>query len=315
MKPGISVIIPTYNRERFIKDAIQSVLDQEYDGSLEIIISDDGSIDDTLSVAKNLGEKVKIVRKPVDCKTQGVAGARNRGIKASTQPFICFLDSDDFYLPLNLNRIISAFEKEPELGFAFCRILEVKENNDIKSFRPWTHRYIFKNDIQNLVVSRSQVVHTNSFIFRREVFRVGLFNEKYSNGEDGDLWMRISEQFKGKFMDHFGAVYRTHHGINQLTKNSIDQINKCSSLIFEEAKNRYYTLKLNNPKRIFKIKYKLLRLRYRNDNNKKNIYYLKYLAIIMRYPTGYFQKLLESHYVNKEKKGKENWGNLEKYIS
>ncbi|HZW71650.1 MAG TPA: glycosyltransferase family A protein [Hanamia sp.] len=316
MKAGISVVIPAYNREQFIKEAIQSVLDQGYDGPLEIIVSDDGSTDGTISVATSFSDKVKIIRKPVGCKTQGVAGTRNRGIKACSQPFICFLDSDDFYLPGHLKRMASVFEKEPELGFAFCRSLEFKIENTAKLFKPWTRDRLFKNDIKNPVISRSKIVNTNSFIFRKEVFdTVGDFNEAYSNGEDGDLWMRISEQFKGKFVNHFGTAYRTNHGINQLTKNSRSQINECSFLIFEDAKNRYYKLKLNDSRRIFKIKYNLLRLKYRNNNNKKFSYYFRYLSIIIRYPTGYFQKLLESFYVNKEKKGRGNWSNLEKYIS
>lgn len=54
-------------------------------------------------------------------------------------------------------------------------------------FRPWTHFKVFKEDIKNPVVSRSHIVHTNSFLFRKEVFeKVGNFNESYSNGEDGD---------------------------------------------------------------------------------------------------------------------------------
>ena len=250
MKKGISVIIPTYNSESLIKEAIQSVINQEYKDKVEIIVSDDGSSDNTLSIVEEFKEQIKIVKKPKDCTTQGVSGTRNRGIKASTQPFICFLDSDDFFLPEHFEKMICAFEKEKRLGFVFCRVLEEKEENDSKLLRPWTRKYVLKNDIKNPVVSRSKIVHTNSFMLRREVFdHVGYFNESYSNGEDGDQWMRISEKFKGTFSDHFGAAYRTNHGINQLTKNPGDQINRCALLIFEEAKKRYYDLKLNDPKK------------------------------------------------------------------
>jgi len=201
MKAGISVVIPAYNREQFIKEAIQSVLDQGYDGPLEIIVSDDGSTDGTISVATSFSDKVKIIRKPVGCKTQGVAGTRNRGIKACSQPFICFLDSDDFYLPGHLKRMASVFEKEPELGFAFCRSLEFKIENTAKLFKPWTRDRLFKNDIKNPVISRSKIVNTNSFIFRKEVFdTVGDFNEAYSNGEDGDCGCASANNSKGSLL-------------------------------------------------------------------------------------------------------------------
>lgn len=312
---GISIIIPTYNRELFVKEAIESVLQQDYEGTLEIIISDDGSSDNTLEVAKTFENNVKIIAKQKDCIAQGVAGARNRGIKASTQPYICFLDSDDFYLPHHLKRMMAVFEKEPGLGFAFCRVLELKEENGIKFFRPWTRSRILKNDIENPVVSRSKIVHTNSFMFRREVFvTAGYFNESYSNGEDGDEWMRISEKFKGKFANHFGAVYRTNYEIGQLTKNPPAQIKKSSLAIFEEARNRYYNLIVNDQKRIYKIEYNLLRLRNDNNSEKKLRYYLKCLLIIIRYPLGYLQKLLENYYTWKEKKEKKDWDSLNKYI-
>lgn len=85
---GISIIIPTYNREQFIREAIKSVIDQDYDGIIEIIISDDGSSDTTIKIAETFGAKVKVIRKPENCQSQGASGARNRGINASTQPYI-----------------------------------------------------------------------------------------------------------------------------------------------------------------------------------------------------------------------------------
>ena len=312
MKKGISVIIPTYNRERYVADAIQSVLNQNYEGPLEIIVSDDGSTDNTINIVQTFKSSVTLVCKPSDCKTQGAASTRTRGIKSSTQSLICFLDSDDFYLPGHLNRIAAIFEKEPYFGFAFCRILEVREENDVLLFKPWTSHYILKNDIKNPVISRNKIVHTNSFMFRREVFdNVGYFNENYTNGEDGDLWMRISEKYKGKFVDHFGAAYRSQHGNEQLTKNSNNRITNCSLLIFKEAKKRYYKLNLNDKKRIFKIKYTLIWLKYRKQNI--NLFLFKYLVLICQYPTGFFQKILQKYLEKKENKHQKDWNKLEEY--
>ena len=155
MKKGISIIIPTYNREDFTKETIQSVLDQDYEGKMEIIISDDGSTDNTLNIARAFGDKVKIIEKPKDCLSQGASATRNRGIMASTQPYICFLDSDDYFLPKHLKKIVIALEKKPETGFAFCRILDVKEENKLRLFRPWTLLHVFKNDIKNIPQNKS----------------------------------------------------------------------------------------------------------------------------------------------------------------
>lgn len=309
----ISVIIPTFNRENYIGECIESVLNQSFDGSLEIIISDDGSTDNTLEIAKKYGDKIKIIYKPVDCRSQGVSGTRNRGIRASTKPFICFLDSDDFFLPGHLKRISSAFEREPGLGFAFCRSLETQRKGNSQLFRPWTRAYVLENDVKNPCASRSRIVNTNSFLFRRDVFeKIGLFNESYLNGEDGDLWMRISEQFKGRFLNYYGVVYRLHEG-GQLTKNYDENLQSSYSLIFEEAKKRYYQLNLKDQKRIFKIKYHLLDIKYRGKNPSKLKFYLFYLGLIFSHPKGYFQKLLESYFDHKQVGDFSTWRNIDSF--
>jgi glycosyltransferase involved in cell wall biosynthesis len=291
---GISVIIPTYNREKHITEAIESIVTQNYPGEIEIIISDDGSTDNTLILASNYSDQVKILHKPHNCMSQGASGARNRGIAAATQPFICFLDSDDFYLPGHLIRMVTTLEKNQKSGFVFCRILECEEKNKKRIYRKWTHDKILKEDIKNPVVSRSHIVHTNSFMFRREVFEsAGVFNESFSNGEDGDLWMRISELFKGVFSNHFGAVYTLSHSENQLTKNKEEEIKNNYLQIFKNAKSRYYSLKLNNPYRIFKIKHTLLNLLHKNN---KKVYYLKYIGLILHYPFAPWYIVKEYYY-------------------
>lgn len=300
MNTGISVIIPTYNREKSIAEAIESVLIQKYDDNIEIIISDDGSTDKTLSIASTFGDKVKILKKPNNCLSQGASSTRNRGLAAASQPFICFLDSDDFYLNDHFRKMVRVFEENPHLGFVFCRMLECEEKNGKRMFRQWTHPKVLKVDIKNPVVSRSHIVHTNSFMFRKEVFdRVGFFNETYSNGEDGDLWMRISELCKGTFADHFGAVYKISHADNQLSKNREDEIKECYLKIYKNAISRYYKLNLKDSYRIFKLKHIILNLLFKN---KKSIYYPKYIGLILRYPVSTWFILKDYYYNNKKRK-------------
>ena len=258
---GISIIIPTYNREQFIEEAIRSVLDQEYDGHLEIIISDDGSSDRTIEIAESFGDRVTILRKPANCLTQGVSSTRNRGISASTQPYICFLDSDDFFLPGHLKKISFALESKHNLGFAFCRILEIKEEKHSRLFKPWTRAQITNKDVINPAVSGNNVVCSNVFIFQRYVFdTVGMFNEMLKNGEDSDMWMRISEQYKGTFADYFGVVRRKHE-FYQLTSKPKRTIHKYYLKVYKDAIKRYYQLDLKDSYRIYRLR--ILVLKYR----------------------------------------------------
>lgn len=312
MKEGISVIIATYNRQDYIAEAIQSVIAQHYDGTIEIIISDDGSTDKTLEICesfkKNTKADIKILKKPVYCHQQGVSSTRNRGLRKSTQQLISFLDSDDFLLPGHFNKIVTTLEKSPELGFAFCRMLELREQNNQKMYRPWTHQRIFKSDIRNPVISRGNVYHTNSLVFRRIVFeKVGFFNESYSNAEDSDQWIRISEHFRGIFSNHYGAVYRTEHGKNQLTKNSGERIILNHLSVHKKALQRSYELGLMDSDRIFELKHLILHGKYTNN---KFLYFFKYLNLISQYPISFLKRIPKSYFHVQDKIRRRKWVEL-----
>lgn len=252
---GVSIVIPTYNRERFISEAIESVLRQEFDREIEIIVTDDGSSDETLNIAKSFGNQVKVINKPKDCTTQGPSGTRNRGIAAATMPYLCFLDSDDFYLPEHLKKMISALESLPDFGFAFCKILEMQDNSSPKLFRLWSKEKITPRDIAHLIISKHNVIQTNGFIFKTEVFKsVGVFDESINHAEDIDLWMRISEKYRGCFSNHYGAVIRKHD-VGQLTNRPKESLLKLQYTVFAQALKRYHSLNLNNKYRRLKLVY------------------------------------------------------------
>lgn len=314
MKKGISIIIPTYNRKEFIKETIQSVLDQDYEGNLEIIISDDGSTDDTLAIARLFGSKVKIIEKSKDCLTQGAAGARNRGIRASTQPYVCFLDSDDFFLPHHLKKIVAILEKKPQTGFAFCRVLDVKEENGLRLFKPWTLLHVFRNDIINLVVSTSRIVQTNSLMFKKEVFEnIGCFDESYSDGEDGDMWMRVSECCRCEFSEHYGVAYRTNHGISHQIHNNPKEKRLRSYLkVFENALNRNYKSKLiKGSYREYKLKMIVLsgKSQYKGFEKK----WRKYL-LIARFPISYLRDRKYKFVHSRDLKKMQEWHDLKFFV-
>ena len=141
---------------------------------------------------------------------------------------------------------------------------------------------------------------------------VGYFNESYSNGEDGDLWMRISEIYKGTFSDHYGAVYRSHHDSGQLTKNSDTEIKKCFIKIYNKAISRYYKLGLKDMMRLFQLKHWLLVYRYRE---KKLYYYWQYLLLIIQYPLSYIRLLPIKFNEYIENSNKSDWNSFDFYLN
>lgn len=286
---GISIIIPTYNREKYIEEAIQSVVNQDYAGNLEIIISDDGSSDKTLEIASSISNKVRILKKEKTCISQGASGARNRGINFATQAYIGFLDSDDFYLPNHLNSMVSVLENNPTLGFVYCLTLEVKDENGLRLYRKWIKHKIINNANTHPFLPGGISVCTNCFLIRREVFNeIGNFNETYSTGEDNDMWLRMFEKYKGAFVNHYGAVYRINSQENQLTKQIKDEHDKNNIAIYKNAIARTEKLELKDYYLIFELKRRLLNIKYKK---KILMYFFNYLLLIVKYPLSFSKKI------------------------
>ena len=125
--PRVSVLIDTYNHERFIERAITSVLEQDLpmDG-VEILIVDDGSTDRTPDIVRRFEPRVHLIRKP----NGGQATAFNVGIPECRGEIIAFLDGDDWWAPQKLRRVVEAMEQDPEAGIIGNGITEVLENGD-----------------------------------------------------------------------------------------------------------------------------------------------------------------------------------------
>jgi glycosyltransferase involved in cell wall biosynthesis len=183
--PSVSVIIPTFNRSRKVLRAVQSVIDQEYEG-LEIIVIDDGSTDNTYKNLKKFKNFIKYIR--LD-NNRGVSGARNIGIKNSIAPWIAFLDSDDYWLSKKLKIQMEFIYNNPKT--IACQTEEVwirngrRVNPRVKHKKPSGD--IFYRSLKLCLVSPSSVA------INRSVFdEIGFFDESLPVAEDYDLWLRLS---------------------------------------------------------------------------------------------------------------------------
>jgi glycosyltransferase involved in cell wall biosynthesis len=109
-RPLISCVVPTYNSERYLRAALDSVLAQTY-RPLQMIVADDGSLDATIGVVAGYGEQVELVCQP----TAGPAATRNLGLRAARGELVAFLDADDLWHPEKLARQAACFDARPEL--------------------------------------------------------------------------------------------------------------------------------------------------------------------------------------------------------
>lgn len=208
MESGVSVIIPLYNREKYIEECIQSVLDQVHEFPIEIIVADDGSTDRSVEIVKSFGAPVVFVEKPVDCMTQGPGPTRNRGVVASQYPFIAFLDSDDLYLPGHLQRLYDVLQKNSEISFVIDQLCGM--NSDPQ--KRWVIPYPDQNEIRlesvflNPYVSLIVSLIRRSVILESEIF----FDEKLVMAEDVDFFLRLLEKHSGVIVPGDGTVVREH---------------------------------------------------------------------------------------------------------
>jgi len=119
---SVSVIIPVYNGERFLREAIQSVLDQTYRPS-ELIVVDDGSDDQSAQIAKSFGPLVELLSQP----NRGPGEARNAGIRKASGEFLAFLDADDIWLKDKLEKQMAEFSGDNFIDAVFCHMKMIQE--------------------------------------------------------------------------------------------------------------------------------------------------------------------------------------------
>ena len=183
--PLVSVIIPTYNRAAWVKEAAASVLDQTF-RDYELMVVDDGSTDATLETLVSLDGHLKVLRRE---RRRGVSAARNLGAAVARGDWLAFLDSDDLWLPDKLARQVDYLKAYPEL--VICQTEEIWMRNGVRVNPPQTHRKmggdIFLQSLKRCSVSPSAVM------LRRRLFEdLGGFDETLPAAEDYDLWLQVA---------------------------------------------------------------------------------------------------------------------------
>lgn len=184
----ISVVIPMYNSEKTIEKSLNSVINQTYQGNMEIIVINDGSKDNSLKIVeeyrKNL-KKINIKIEIIDKKNSGVSSARNTGLKKANGEYIALLDSDDEWLEKKLKIQMDILRNDKYIDFLGC-----ERNNEITRI-PLKHtQKLFKVELRDLLIK--MFPQTSTAIFKREILKdIGYYDEKQKYAEDGNYWLRI----------------------------------------------------------------------------------------------------------------------------
>lgn len=224
----VSVVIPAYNSEKFIGDAIESVINQSHAVN-QIIVVDDGSTDGTKDVLEKYQNQIEVVRQM----NAGPSAARNTGIKRAHGEYICFLDSDDTYLPRKIERQLSVFRYLTNVGLVHTGANVVHKDGSIwYTYIPPVY-YSREEQIEKLLKS-NYIVSSTVMIKRNYLSQAGLFNESYRYAEDYDLWLRLLVYC------NFGCVPEVHchyrwHDRNTSTSADVSSV----ANIQKEAAKRF----------------------------------------------------------------------------
>ena len=232
----VSVIIPTYNREKFISECVQSVLAQTLPAR-QIIIVDDGSTDATYNILRDLGFNSLSTKKTVlryfFQQNRGVSSARNLGIKEARSEYIALLDSDDLWLKSKLDRQVSAFQNDTQSS-RLCHTDEIWIRNGVRVNQHKKHKKHGGNVFQSCL--KLCCISPSSAMMHRSVFEdFGFFDEDLPACEDYDFWLRYSAKEDVNFIDepliikkggHSDQLSGAHWGMDRFRIYSIEKILK-----------------------------------------------------------------------------------------
>ncbi len=208
LKPLFSIIVPSYNQADYLPAALDSILAQTFT-DWETIIVNDGSTDNTKSVMEEYTRKdsrFKLYHKD----NGGVATALNIGIKQSKGEWICWLSSDDLFEPDKLEIHYKAIREHQNIKF-FCTHWYILMHETQQKIAPGLWLPVPPKEFQVTRFFWANYIHGNSIAIHKTVFdKVGLFDETLRQGQDFDMWLRISACYESHFIDKRTCVTRIH---------------------------------------------------------------------------------------------------------
>lgn len=247
----ISVVIPTYNCQAYLAEAVQSALSQCADGiSIEVIVIDDGSTDDTSQVMAAIAHpSLRYIQQA----NQGVSAARNRGIMLSQSDLVAFLDADDYFFPHKLAQQAALFQAEAALGLVQSGWQQVNEvGKAMADIRPW--EWVPQLTLEKFL--KFKPILPSALMVKREwLLQVGGFDPSLQAAEDVDLVSRLAlKGCRAAWLTEVAVSYRQRansamgnglvqaRDLNKFLDKFFQQPDLPDSVRLLERSVRYYTL-------------------------------------------------------------------------
>ncbi|MFP4573034.1 MAG: glycosyltransferase family 2 protein [Desulfobacterales bacterium] len=206
-EPKVTVIIPCYNRERYIEKTVESVLSQTIQ-NIELIVVDDGCTDNSRQILEQYKDCIRILEHPGRI-NKGQSAALNLGIVASRGEYVAFLDSDDLFAPEKIEKQVKFLEAHPEIGLVYANGHTIDENGTILH-RIYGDNHHEESDPNRVLLDCYFLLPNNSLVRKDVLLKAGFFDESFRSAQDHDLAIRIAEITRIAYLDEPLFFYRRH---------------------------------------------------------------------------------------------------------
>lgn len=264
MKPFFSIVIPLYNKEKFIVETINSALNQSYE-NFEIIVINDGSTDNSLIEVNNIQDK-RITT--YTTKNQGVSNARNNGMENASADYICFLDADDYWHPNHLKTLHKLILNFPDCGLYATAYKKKHLTGTIKSVYKNIPNQAWKGIVKEYFESSliNSIAWTSTVCVPKKIIdSVGMFDPKITlgAGEDTDLWIRIALKHKVAFDNTVTGIHNLH------AENRVSNSNTNIRKFLDLDKYENYVSQHKGLKKYLDLNRFSIAMQYKLANNKQ----------------------------------------------
>lgn len=230
----VTVIIPCYNREMFIGQTIDSVLNQTYE-NIEILVVDDGCNDGTRTVLESYKDKITLLEHPGRI-NRGQSAAINLALKQSSGEYIAILDSDDLFEKNKIKRQVTILDKMPDFGVVYGNGFCINEKNQIMyKILPDNHEET--NIKERMLLECHFNIPSNSLVRKSIYDKIGYYDETMRSAQDHDMGIRIMEVTKAYYINETLWFYRRHSD-SQSGRHAMRRW-QTGFRILEKAINRY----------------------------------------------------------------------------
>jgi len=248
----ISIITTNFNTDKYLEKTIKSVLGQKGDFELEYIITDGGSIDNSLEIIKKYNKEVKegkwgkhITYKYISEKDKGQSDGINKGLKMATGDIVAFLNADDLYTEGALEKVVTYFKENPDCMWltGYCKIIDENGKQIKKYITEYKNRKLRKFTFEQLLIEDC-ISQPATFWRRKLLDEVGYLDESLHYSMDQDLWARFAKKYRLHLIKDYLACFRftfdtkTGSSVDKTLRESREiakRYSKSNALLFRQS--------------------------------------------------------------------------------